>query len=447
MQSQPEMVHEQKPAAAPAATRRGSLRTIARRVGADLRSPTARTITGVFSAKLLAHLMTIASGVLIARVLGAEGKGMVTSILLVPVYLATFGHLGLPTAVIYFLGRGRRCDVLLSNAVAFIIAAAIIFALVAFPARPILQASYFAGVDSPVVFAVVLFTIALLLAKNFAQAFLRGLEAYRAYNRSMLLQHGLRLLLLLACLLLSCFSVEAVVVAGALALLLSNFYAWRAIGQTATPGRRRLSRPHFGALLRFGLREYGSQVFATLNLKIDLLILAAFMAKAEIGIYSVVLGLAELFQFVPLAIGVVLLPKVSRREPAQAWSVLRKSMLYTVGLLVAALAFFWAFGEWLLRVVYGSDFVAAYDLTVIVLAGSLLISLVQLANKYFSGTGRPELKMKILLLALPVKAIAMPLLIWHHGLTGAAWSYTITAASVLGLTLFFATSCKRGATA
>jgi O-antigen/teichoic acid export membrane protein len=66
-----------------------------------------RDILITFSTQIIAVIFGIAVTIVTARVLGPEGKGAYSLILLVPTLLALLGNLGIGFANVYFGGKWR----------------------------------------------------------------------------------------------------------------------------------------------------------------------------------------------------------------------------------------------------------------------------------------------------------------------------------------------------
>jgi len=398
---------------------------------------TVRVIGYIFASKVIAHIFSIISGIIIARHLGAEGKGILAALFVIPTFISSFGHLGLPISNIYFMGKKRDRETLLANSVYFILFASCSYIIISLFALPLLQKSYFSGIQSPYLIYLTLGMILLLLTKQFYVDFLRGLEKYTEFNHTNLLQHALRLSLIAVFAYLFNLTVGFAIIAMFISLVASNLYSYTVIRKEIPLRNQKVSAAQFRENLSFGLKEYLGNLFATLNVKIDLLILAAFMDKASIGIYSVAIALSTLFQFIPSSINVVLLPKISKSTGKNIQTILQRSIISDGVLLTLAWLSFTMVGKWLIQSVYGMEFSRAYYLSVIMLCGTILLSFTQILNKYFSGIGKPEIKSRIRAMNIPIKAISLYFLVKLYGLEGAAWSFLLTTVFLLVFTLYY----------
>jgi O-antigen/teichoic acid export membrane protein len=189
----------------------------------------------------------------------------------------------------------------------------------------------------------------------------------------------------------------------------------------------RLDPAQFRQSLRYGLREYMGSLLATLNVKIDLFVLALFLERAELGLYAVAVGISEVFEFLPGTVSFVLFPRVSRGDDtARKRRVVNKCIVYNLVLMTPVWIGFVIFGRWIVPLVYGRAYAGAYSLAVFLMLGMLILSTVTLANKFFSGIGRPELKSAARAVNLPIKGLLLYWLCRRYGTQGAAVAFVLS---------------------
>ena len=402
-----------------------------------VRGDTSKAIAGILGSKIIADGFALLSGIVVARHLGPEGKGILTALIVVPTFITAFGHLGLPVSNIYLMAKKRDKQTLLVNSFYFFLLGSAVYVAGAFVLMPLLQTTFFSGVESKGLICLALLMIPLLLAKHFLVSFMRGLEKYKEYNVANILQRILRLGVMLLLVFLFNLTVPLAIVAMLISLVVSNAYSYMIIKKKIPIGSWKGSTNQFKESISYGLKEYLGNVFFTLNVKIDLLVLAAFMDRASLGIYSVTTGIAGVFLLIPTSMVVVLLPKISKCTGGHIDTILRKSIVYNTILLLTGWLAFLIVGRPLISFLYGQEFNEAYPLSVIVLLGAMLLSLRQIISRYFSGVGRPEIKSLIAGINIPVKAVSLYLLLKWYGLYGAAWSFVISSGVLLLLTIYF----------
>src|SRR5438105_4342214 len=93
-------------------------------------SRVARTMATTFEIQALG----LVSGILVARLLGVHGRGLLATVILVPNLLAYLGDLGGPVAYAYLVATRREsAAALLRNAVALALGQSIVLALLGVP--------------------------------------------------------------------------------------------------------------------------------------------------------------------------------------------------------------------------------------------------------------------------------------------------------------------------
>lgn len=394
-----------------------------------------KTIKKILSVKIIIYLIRLIAGIIIAHSLGPEGKGMLISALVIPDIFASFGHIGLPTSNIYFIGKGRDQQTLLINSLLFIFVTSLIYIPIVVIFFPFYQNIYYEGIH-PLIAISSLLIISLSISKHFLLNFHRGMEKYSQYNMASIIQPLVRLMLILIVLVYYKLSVEFAIIASILSIFASDIYSINNISKDIPIKFNKKNKKQFKESLKYGAKEYIGHVFGFLNLKFDVFILVALISKYELGIYSVGLGISQLFLFVPSSIVVVLLPKISKSTSTiAAIQFLKKSIILNSILLLPILILFLVFGKDLISFIYGIEFIDSFTLTRVLLLGIFFSSISLLINKYFSGIGRPEIKTIIRIISLPFKIITLIYFVQDYGIYGAAWSYTISNILILILSL------------
>src|SRR5207249_3857654 len=67
----------------------------------------------------------------------------------------------------------------------------------------------------------------------------------------------------------------------------------------------------FGRAFRFGLQSWGANLLQQINYRFDVLILGAFAATGDVGVYSVALTLTATAWVLPQGLQTVLFPRVA----------------------------------------------------------------------------------------------------------------------------------------
>ncbi|WP_262511945.1 oligosaccharide flippase family protein [Marinilabilia rubra] len=391
----------------------------------------------VFSTKILGYILHLAGGIIVARTLGAEGKGQVAVALS---FLGLIGFLdfGLPMANTYYLNKKinqkNNGSILYTNTILVWFLTASIVLVIAVAFMTWIKPRYYRGITEFVVY-ISLLQLFFASFKVHALAFLRGLERFTDYNLVILISAFIYVVVLLVGVFLDICTVEYVIVAVLISTLCSSVFAW---WQLRSEVSFKVFNFDFRTLkigMWYGAREFVGGVINRLNFKFDILILANFISVEALGVYSVAEAIISMFDFVAASIGVIIVPKLIRETKKSRIKTLFKSfglfiLLYCIGWGLFALV-----GEKLIVLIYGNEFAKSYLYSNILLAGGVFFGLTMLMNKLFSSVGRPELKSLSRLLVMPLKLGSMYLLVKHMDVVGASISWSFTAIMLFVFTL------------
>ncbi|UCF09577.1 MAG: oligosaccharide flippase family protein [Candidatus Bipolaricaulota bacterium] len=393
-----------------------------------------------FYAARLAHVgLTFAVAVLLARLLGPDGKGAVQLLWLVPQLAAAVLILGLHQANVYLLGVDREGGVtrepqLLWNGLyACAVLGAAGAVAIAVGRLPLARVLGLGAEASALGLAAVLIPLTMLW--TIALHFLLGRLAFRERN---LLEVTTTALLAVATAVLvwgarlgAGGAVVARIVALAIALLLAAWWLGRSgLRMRPVPPVPRLLR----AALGYGMRSQAGNVLQMMNLRLDMLFVGGFLGTTEVGIYSVAVAVGELLWFLPTAMGSVLFPTIAGRDMERSSGVAsracRQALLLT-GLGAAAMAIA---GRWLLPLVFGGAFADAWIPLLVLLPGIVALAFHRVLIFALMSWGRPQEMSYAALLALVVTIVLDLLLIPRWGILGAAAASTLAYATCGGYT-------------
>jgi O-antigen/teichoic acid export membrane protein len=281
-----------------------------------------------FGASFLINLLT-------ARILGPQGRGVVSVALAVPSLVAVLSnpglHLALPIAV------GRR-EISKPTAIVIAIVASIAVGLcmsaALFVLRPLLSVTLFREVPDVVQVVAIGLVPASLLVLVLAPT-LAALGYTRNYVRLRLAHSAVLALSALALAYLGAMSPLSLVIAVLVSLSIGVFVG--ALGLTLREGQSSWV-PAVGRLLRFGLRAHVGTVAQQINYRLDLLLVAALLPATQLGFYSLAVSVAEVVWQIPDALVPRLLGRTTsatgqaRAEISAA--VFRLTIVFATGLAV-----------------------------------------------------------------------------------------------------------------
>ena len=373
-----------------------------------------------FASTVVILVVTQISGIIVARVLGAEGKGvqsilgLVSTIALLPV------DLGVSAASVYMVGR-RRVDAqtLLSNLVSCsIVGGAVLVSLFAAGGSRLAEL-LFEGLHQGAVE---------LLAVGLPASLVGGwwIGILRGQNRlltGVLIQLGGALCAAGALVVfLLGFGMEADGIAwslnaGALATMLASGAALWSQGLRFAP---RLAGGVLRETFGYGLRTQAGVVLQMVNYRFDLFVANAVLGTAAAGVYAVAAGVTELLLQVPNAFSFVLLSRGAAAESADAaeMSVTVARISFTISLAGAVVLVPVSFV--LVPLVFGNEFSLAGWPIAGLAGGVVMLSHYKVLATYLAARGKPECYSYAAALSAVVTLLLDLLLMPRWGIWGAA---------------------------
>lgn len=372
-----------------------------------------------FAAQGAQALAQLATGVVLARVLLAEGRGEYGLLVLIPTTTVVVAGLGLGTASLRAVSKDRsRAPALLAIALLGTLVLGGLAALGLFVWRVPIAAFVGTPNEGPAL-TLALASVPLLVFDQYIALFLTGLGAVIAANLLKLVQAALMLLALPLMFVVFGRNVDAALAAFVLSFALGDLaclvFALRAVG-----GPLRLD----GALVReglsFGLRTLPASAAMFLLFRSDLFLVRAYRSLEEVGVYSLATSLAVVFQLAARSVERAFAPRVMARDAAGARLLTPR---VTRGFLVvmtplAALA--GAAGFVVIPLVFGEAFRGAATIFALFLPGMLVANIGVLINGDLLSRGHPSAGSMTAVACLALNVALNLVWIPRFGLVGAA---------------------------
>jgi O-antigen/teichoic acid export membrane protein len=388
-------------------------------------------IAGTVLAGMFAQAMLLASGVLAARMLGAEGRGYLALIALLAYLVAHVASAGTPLAVSYFVATGPRgaAGVVRTAFPLFLVQASLGLALHAVILVAVLRER---PLDVQIAGLVSLGMVPALLAQQYGLAFLQGQEKFLHFNVVRIVPSALY-----AAALALLFFVGTRSVSGATAAWLATTVIAAAI--PATLIRRFVRSTSSGGaprsrreLLAFGGKSFLGSASPLETFRLDQAIVGFVLSPVALGVYVVALALTNFPRFVAQGFGLVAYPTVARAGTREArrnrmWSLFGVGVVACT-IVVAALE---ATAHWIIPLAFGEEFEDAVPLARILLLGSLLLGFRRVLTDGARGAGLATAGTVAEVASWLMLVPALLLLTPRFGSTGVAWAVVVAAASAL----------------
>jgi O-antigen/teichoic acid export membrane protein len=368
-------------------------------------------------AQVFITLINVLTGVITARLLGAEGRGIYAAVTLWPPLLAALATAGLGTAVVVRMRKSSENAGAIAN-VGLVLA--LVQSAIAAACAIFLLPHFLSQYSPTVVFFAQLCLVSVLV--NGAQTIMKqafaGAGQFRWYNLTHLSPPLLYILALLAIIPFSVLTADGAI----LALLGSGAVATLMV----VPAYLRRVRPRFAGaraeirpLLSYSTRAAMMDVVQALATNADRLVLIPLLPATELGLYAVAFSFSRVIQLVQPAIMSVVLSHMSRSssEGPRLHDISVRFLLFA---LAGSCSVLWLVGRPLLIFTYGAEFGATDLLFKILLVEASFGVLSQVTIQLFLSRDRPGVASAIQVTVLCVSLAALLILVPRFGSTGAA---------------------------
>jgi O-antigen/teichoic acid export membrane protein len=348
-----------------------------------------KVIAETYSIRLYGIAASFLTTVVVARVLGPDGRGVYAAVIALTAIFVQLSNLGLPGSNTYLVARKPEvAPQLVGTALAVSAVIGVAAALVLIVVTRLLpNAEIFAGVL--LVLAVV--WIPCGLAYALLQGIVIGFQRFRLLNLADFLQRTLTAAAVAAFIYFGALSATSAFAAGLLALLGSCavlLFALRtSLGTIAAPSFRVLVDN-----LPYSAKIYVASVFTFLVMRIDMIVVQQILGSSEAGLLSVAVSMADAFAVLPVAVGAVMFPHLAKESVlSRRWARTKRMTLSVAAIVSAALGVFCAIAHRLIPLVFGDAFGGAVELFYWLAPGILFLAVTSVLSSYVASVGQPSL--------------------------------------------------------
>lgn len=382
-----------------------------------------------FGAQVGIYALGFIGSVLIARALGAEGRGRYYLPVTAAMFASVVFHLTLASANT-FLYAERRFSLreLAGNATLLAVPLGVAGAAVLVGVYSLTADSLFPGVrlgDLLIAAAVLPFQLHLLWMNNLFQLSRRVSRSQAALLAGALVQTVLIAVLYAS----GVLDVRLVLVLYAASQLVPwALMVWWA--REFAPMRPSFDRDRLRATVGFGLKLHIGLVASFLLLRADVFLVSFFLGTREVGIYSLAVLLAELVVLLTNPLVIAALPFQADAGIQEAGRLSFKAARFNL-IFALVLGAVFAATLWLaIPLLYGREFAAAYSALVALLPGIAAMAVSQPLGNWLTRQGRPwvltGMGVGAFLLNLALNVVLLPSL----GLVGASIASSVAYAAL-----------------
>ncbi len=397
-----------------------------------------KNVLGIFGTQLLLLLLNFATSVLVARVLGPKDLGIFSLITTFPILVAAFANIGIGQANIYFVGKKENAlSDISSNSLVFSLIIGLIAIAVSYLLKDYVVKTFLSGVNAAYLLLAIIPIVPLVLLKHFLGSILCGAGHFRLFNLGRLFSSLLGFLGLgFALIILSSGIWGAVLTVIVVTVLTSSYYML--IVNNFAPFKRRFNSSLARDSMIYGSKSHLQILVGFLQYRLDIYLVAYFLGENEVAYYALAASVAGVIWHIPDSIGTVLFPKLSSTEETDVihhlTSVVCRHTIFITGIAALMLS---AASEFLVKGIYGIEYIHAIRPLLILLPGVVMMSIYKVLARNFSSRNRQQISVIAAASALILNVGLNILLIPHLGVTGAALSSTVSYSATSAILLFF----------
>jgi enterobacterial common antigen flippase len=384
----------------------------------------AGAIAQTIAARFLVAGINVSTGIISARVLGSNGRGEMSAMLVWPALLAYLLTLGLPAAIRYWIRREpeRRAEFftvsVITAALASLLAVAVGVLFI-----PLWLHNYSADVvhGAQVLMA---FSPEVMLGLIFTAM----LETIGEFNTANVMRYATVVLTLagLAVLALGhwmtpftgalAYTGAPVVIAFCIAWILRSHFQMRFFDP----------RPAMRVLASYGFRAYGIDLLNTIAQQVDQVLVIAFLSASEVGIYVVALNASRVINILHTAVVSVVFPTAAGRDKDRVVEMVERSARVSTSIALAFAIALIAVLPLILPLFYSGAFAPAVPVAQLLTVEAVLTGLVSVLAQAFMALDRPGVITVLQAFGLAAVLPLMLVLLPHFGLIGAAYALLIS---------------------
>ncbi len=362
------------------------------------------------------------TSIIIARLLGPIGRGELAAVQLWGTFFGGLALVGVPEAVVYFVGREpQAAKVYILTGVFISFVAGLPIVMIGITLIPYLLLEQRPSVATIAQWFLFL-QFVLYILNWIAMSGLRGLQQFDLYNLLRPLPtFGWLIILLFAYI----FKVTSVGLLTA-AILVSNFIS-AIVGvylvNQATPGSFRLNIKLWLPLLRFGLPTMLSLIpnYLVQYGRLSQMVVAAVLSPEALGLIIVAIGWSNITNIVPQSIGQVVFPRIAAMDEDNIrQSEIARATRLTVLLSTAISIFFMLISPVVMPLIYGVEFAPSIVPALIMLLTAIPAALRKVISDILRGLNRPHIALVGELFSLGTAILLMLVFIQPWGIIGVA---------------------------
>jgi O-antigen/teichoic acid export membrane protein len=381
---------------------------------------------------VLMGLLGLLSGSLAARLLGPVGRGELVAIQTWPSIVGSIAVVGLPEAIVYYSARKpEESGTFLASGISLAVLFAAPCALVAYALMP-----WLLHAQRPAVAWAARWYLLVILpfAAGIMMEPLRARDDFLTWNVLRLCP----VVLWVAVLVLGWRLERATPVFLAAAQLSGMFIVSIAIAWvlfSRIPGPFTPEPNRWPAMLRYGLPCVLTTLPQTLNLRLDQMLMAAFLPAPQLGLYAVAVAWSAAAAPLHNAVGSALLPSVASAKKEGLHEFVTGVRIALTLAMVLSVALVTVTPRAII-LLFGRRFLASVPVAILLVPAGCLLGLNFVLQEGLRGLGHPQAGLQAESVGLVVTAIGLATMLRPFGIMGAAVSSILGYCTVTVVLLY-----------
>ncbi len=381
-----------------------------------------KDIASVFFTKVFVLFVGLISSILVARALGAEGRGIMAAVLIYPQLLVAITEGGMRQAAVLYLGQRRASD---AEVIGSLFSYMLIAGIAGYGMCYWLMMTMGERDFGHVMMAIAAAILPVTLATNALKGIFLGKEKIKDFNKVTWIQKIVYVAGIALFYMLEQLTVFTAVLMTLLAAAFNFIQAVYYLNKKSLFSFS-FSLNTFKNMFGIGIVYAIALFFIQANYKIDVLILSWLSTPSEVGNYAIAVQLGELLWQLPAAVLVVLMSKTANSKGNEIVGTLCKTTRLTLFITVLSCIGLVGASYFLIQPVFGAEFSSAFMMLVSLSLGLVLAAVFKSINSYFAGKGNPYFTIKLMGAAVTLNIIFNYLLIPKYGGVGAGIASTIS---------------------
>jgi O-antigen/teichoic acid export membrane protein len=391
----------------------------------------------VFLSQIAIYGLAFALRVVLARGLGDDGLGTYSLFFNAVLVAGGVANLGVGLGNIYFLNKGTYSyETLLSNSLVVLAASSLLGWAFLGAYALIVEPEIFVGGRSYPLYAAALTAV---VGYVLFTSFLHGASRFPALSTVAIAQ-GFTGIAIVGGL----YLVEELDIFWALAAWTASFLAADLLALVFIGFQRihtaAVLRPRWDALreqIRYGAQGQTANLAALFNYRLDQFLVAAFVSRAAVGHYTVAVGLAESVWWLSSSVAIVLMPRLTEMERAEADRAAPLACRNTLFLSIIASLVLIAVSPLAIDILFGDEFDPAWTPLVLLMPGIVAASATRVLGSYLFSQGKLIYNTYATFIALGLTIALDFILIPTLEVDGAATASSIAYVAALVATLYW----------